>query len=358
MSDAPENDSKTEVPTEKRLRDSLDKGQAPVSRDAATLAIFVAMWIVLLWLVWSSSVHVAGIGLRLLEHAGRLRLESGADAAALLAAVALEGSRAVALPLAVIGGLGLTAFIVQSRRFLVLSRVAPDPSRLSLAKGFLRLAGPMALKEFFKSLVKLSALGAVGWVVVASRWQDLIVLIEFDAQDIGIRLVALCVSLIAGCIAVAVVFTAIDVALVFFDWMKSIRMTKQEVRDEVKEGEGDPVLIARRRAIARARIRQRLAADVPRATVVIANPTHYAVALRYVEAENAAPLVVAKGADQLALTIRAIAQERGIPIVENVELARALYAQVPVEHQIPVAFYRVVADLMILLRRKRSSMPM
>jgi flagellar biosynthetic protein FlhB len=137
-------------------------------------------------------------------------------------------------------------------------------------------------------------------------------------------------------------------------WRRSLRMAPQEIKDERKQAEGDPHIKARRRSIARSRARQRMMRAVPRATLVIANPTHFSVALRYVRSEGGAPRVVAKGQDLVALSIRKIAEENGIPIIEDKALARSLYAKVDVDQMIPVEFYKAVAAILLRLQARRN----
>src|SRR5262249_15260262 len=132
-------------------------------------------------------------------------------------------------------------------------------------------------------------------------------------------------------------------------WRRELRMTRQELKDEHKQADGDPIVKARLRSLARDRARKRMIARVPQATVIIANPTHYAIALRYVRTENHAPLVVAKGQDLIALKIREIAEKHGIPVVEDKLLARSLYDKVQIDQLIPPEFYRAVANVILYL---------
>jgi flagellar biosynthetic protein FlhB len=132
-------------------------------------------------------------------------------------------------------------------------------------------------------------------------------------------------------------------------------MSRQEVKDEIKDAEGDPIVRARLRSLARDRSRRRMMAAVPRATLVLANPTHYAIALRYVASENAAPLVLAKGKDLVALKIRAIAEEHGIPVVDDKALVRSMYDHVEVDRMIPPDFYRAVAEIIHFLHARGAA---
>jgi flagellar biosynthesis protein FlhB len=137
-------------------------------------------------------------------------------------------------------------------------------------------------------------------------------------------------------------------------WFSQLKMTKQEVKDENKQAQGDPIVKARQRSLMRSRARNRMMSNVPRATLVIANPTHYAVALRYVREESDAPIVIAKGTDLVALKIREIAEEAGIPVFEDPPLARSMFAQVSVDSIIPAAFYKAVAELIHRVYATRS----
>jgi flagellar biosynthetic protein FlhB len=165
-------------------------------------------------------------------------------------------------------------------------------------------------------------------------------------------------SRLVATIAVAtLVLVAADIVWTRVSWQRDLRMTRQEVKDELKQADGDPIVKARLRSLARDRMRKRMMAAVPRATLVIANPTHFAVALRYVREEGGAPLVVAKGQDLIALKIREIAAEHGIPIIEDKALARSLYKAVEVDKMIPPEFYKAVAQIVffVLGRQARTS---
>jgi flagellar biosynthesis protein FlhB len=162
-------------------------------------------------------------------------------------------------------------------------------------------------------------------------------------------------SRLVGAIVIGFMVVAVlDVTMVRFTWLRDLRMTKQEIKDEMKEGDGDPQIKLRMRFLARQRLRKRMMAAVPQATVVITNPTHYAVALRYAREEGGAPRVVAKGRDRVALRMRAIASDHGIPIVEDRPLARALHDSVPIDAFIPPEFYKAVAKIIFILTRQNQ----
>jgi flagellar biosynthetic protein FlhB len=153
------------------------------------------------------------------------------------------------------------------------------------------------------------------------------------------------IDILSAVTFVMLVIAAVDFVWSRFHWRMDLRMTKQEVKDEHKQSDGDPLVKARLRSIARDRARNRMMTAVPKATLVIANPTHYAIALKYVRDQDAAPVVLAKGTDLVALKIREIAEANGIPVFEDVTLARSMYKQVSVDNLIPPQFYHAVAEL-------------
>jgi flagellar biosynthetic protein FlhB len=168
------------------------------------------------------------------------------------------------------------------------------------------------------------------------------------------EILTMLLRVVAAVAAAMALIVAGDLVWTRITWRKDLRMTKQEIKDETKQAEGDPMVKARLRSIALDRARKRMMAQVPRATLVIANPTHYAIAIRYVREEGGAPIVVAKGQDLIALKIREIAAEAGIPVLEQKLLARSMYDLVEVDQAIPPEFYRAVAELIHFLSRKKT----
>ena len=168
----------------------------------------------------------------------------------------------------------------------------------------------------------------------------------------------LSVRLVAGVAAATLVLVVLDLVWSRVFWRRELRMSRQEVKDELKQSDGDPILRSRMRSLARDRSRRRMMAAVPRATLVIANPTHYAVALRYVREEGGAPLVLAKGRDLIALRIREIAEQHNVPVIEDKLLARSLHDKVVVDQMIPAEFYKAVAQIVhFIATRKGGRVP-
>ncbi|HEV7252952.1 MAG TPA: flagellar biosynthesis protein FlhB [Mesorhizobium sp.] len=345
MADEQDPESKTEEPTEKKIRDAVEEGRLPHSREAPILASFAA---ILVFTMFFAADAVRDYGRFLgafLEQPEAWPLESKRDLDSLFFTVALESGRVFGVLFLLLIAAGVLASVLQHSPTMVLSRIQPKWSRLSLAGGWKRLFGSQGLVEFAKSVAKLSL--GIGVVAFALRSADAELLTGLvsppDSFGFAVQRIA-----VRALFALTLVMTAIgvaDFAWSRFSWRRELRMTKQEVKDEMKQAEGDPIVKSRIRSVQRDRARRRMIAAVPRATLVIANPTHYSIALRYVREENDAPVVLAKGQDLLALKIREIAAENDIPVFEDVALARSMYNQVSVDSVIPPQFYQAVAEL-------------
>jgi len=341
--------SKTEDPTEKKIRDALEKGNTPTSKEAATLGTFIAIFI-------SGSLFFGGnvndlnhTLARFIDNPAAWRIQNGADAVALLHIVASDIAQLLAPVILLLVVAGIASSLLQNPLRMAPKRIKPEASKISPAKGLKRIFGLQGLVEFGKSLFKLASVAGVGFAVFSMSKFDVLsslfmepVIVPSLLQDVVLRLV--------GWVAIlSVLLVAADIAWTRYKWRNDLKMTKQEVKDELKQTQGDPLVKGRIRSLARDRARRRMIADVPKATVVITNPTHFAVALRYVREEGGAPLVIAKGADLVALKIREVAEEHGIPIVEDKPLARSLYESVEIDKLIPPQFYKAVAEIIYYL---------
>lgn len=354
MAETSDKESRTEEPTEKKVRDSLEQGKIPVSREASIFASMAALMVIMWFLIGQGVQQLTPTLKSLIDDPDGFPLRNGADAQNLLTVVGLESLRFLVPLVVILMAFGLASSLLQNAPNMVLQRIMPDLSRISPISGWSRLFGTQGLVEFAKSLFKLvSVTVVVGFVLRTSEarafeamYTDPVALPEM-ILSIAMRIVS------AICIA-TIVLVAIDLAWSRFHWRRELRMTKQEIKDEHKQAEGDPLIKARLRSLARDRSRQRMIASVPRATLVIANPTHFAIALRYKREESAAPLVVAKGMDVIALKIREVAEQNRIPVIENKALARALYEAVQVDQVIPAEFFRPVAEIIYFLQSKQA----
>jgi len=354
MAERPDDDSKTEQPTEKRLRDAVEKGNVPFSREAAVLASLLAILFVMSFLLADRVPKLTLVLRRLLDDAAGFRLENRGDAMALLDAIAIEAARLVVPGVIVLMAAGVLASVLQNAPTFVLDRIRPELSRVSLARGWRRLFGRQGHAEFLKSLFKFGVLTLLAGVLLRVGYYDVLGSMFVDPTALPGLVLVIAAKLVSMVIIATLVLVAADVVWSRLFWHFELRMTRQEIKDELSQSDGDPLVKARLRSLARHRLRKRMMAAVPRATMVIANPTHYAVALRYVREEGGAPLVVAKGLDLIALKIRAIALAHGIPIVEDKTLARSLYAAVEVDRMIPPEFYKAVAEIALFLFARKA----
>jgi flagellar biosynthetic protein FlhB len=288
-----------------------------------------------------------------LDHPEDWRLDTSADALALFQHaggwIAIMVLPAVALLMAA----GILSSILQNPPRFVLDRIAPTLSRIALDKGWSRVFGTAGQVEFLKSCFKIGVAGSVGLIFLQGSGAEFLAVMHSDASTLpeAIRRMATDVILLVLVLTCALV--AADLLWSRFSWVRDLRMTPQEVKDEVKDTDGNPFLKARIRSLQRDRARRRMIQAVPRATLVIANPTHYAVALRYIKGETQAPKVLAKGRDLIALKIREIAEAHEIPVIEDKRLARSLYDSAELDRLIPPEFYRAVAEIILFLQGRR-----
>ncbi|MCA0341682.1 MULTISPECIES: flagellar biosynthesis protein FlhB [unclassified Shinella] len=338
-------DSKTELPTEKKIRDAMEKGNTPFSREITIFASTLAIYLFLVFFMPGGVSRMNETLRDFFEQPEAWNLKTGTDVIAIFRHLGWEAGAMLLPILAMMMLFGIASSVLQNLPSPVMERVRPQISRLSPMKGLSRLFGKQGLVEFGKSLIKILIVSLV--VAFAMRgdyfasldtmFSEPAALVYMMTSDINkvLLIILFATALIAG----------IDFAWTRHHWFSELMMTKQEVKEEMKQSQGDPIVKARMRSIQRDRARRRMITAVPRATLVIANPTHFAVALRYVREEGDAPVIVAKGQDLVALKIREIAEENGIPVFEDPPLARSMFAQVSVDSVIPPVFYKAVAEL-------------
>ena len=349
MSDAPDKESKTETATEKRVSDAIEKGNVPHSREAPIFASLAGLLLVLIYLISDQAAQLADKLALLLGKPGDFALGNGSESTALLSAVAMEAGSALAPILVLLIVAGLVASLFQSVPRFVGERIRPQWNRISPAAGWKRIFGTQGAIEFLKSLFKFGAVALIAFLILRSDAERVTGAVFSDPVLIPEIMLSLAIRLLSAVCVAIVMLVAADLVWSQLKWRIDLRMSRQEIKDEMKQSEGDPLIKARLRSLARDRARRRMISAVPSATVIIANPTHFAVALRYERGKGGAPLVVAKGADIVALRIREIATKHGIPIVEDKPLARALYAAVEVDQWIPPEFYKAVARVLYYL---------
>jgi flagellar biosynthetic protein FlhB len=252
----------------------------------------------------------------------------------------------------ILGGAG--GNIAQSGLIFTGEKLKPDWSKVSPLKGFKRIFGPDGLVQFIKTFLKLVAVGVICWLVLKPHLRELETMAAMSPALILPMARDLAVSLLVSALVFLGFTAGADYIWQRFRFAERMKMSKEELKEDYKQSEGDPHVKAKLKQIRAQRSRQRMMQNVPRATVIVTNPTHYSVALRY-ETGDAAPVCVAKGVDALALRIREVAREHAVPIVENVPLARALYAAVDVDETIPREHFEAAAKVIGFVMQRRKT---
>jgi len=345
---------RTERATAKRRMEARKQGQVALSREVPSALILIAV----LGVFYFAGSRVLEDLTRLFgEFFGQLhttRLRTVNDAAALISALfrsCLLLLAPMVLPLLVAGVAGN---ILQIGFEIHAEPLAPKLSKLNPLAGLKRIVSMRGLVELVKSLVKVLFIGAIAWSVVSGYLADFPTLMRRDIAGIWeFTHTAAYRILFYVCLA-TVVLAVLDYAYQRWQHEENLKMTKQEIRDERKQTEGDPQIKSRIRSLQRQAAYHRMIAEVPTADVVITNPTHLAIALRFDPAEMSAPQVVAKGADHVAARIRDIAREHGVPLVENKPLAQSLYRLADPGDYIPVELYRAVAEVLAYVYRLKG----
>ena len=345
--------SKTEDPTPKRLQDAREKGQVASSQEIKSWAILLGGAIALVFMAPGVSRDISDYLRGFVEspHAVSLHPEDMQDA---LAALVLNIGWIIAPVLLLLVVLAVAAGVLQVGWIWSPTKVKFNPQNISLKKGLGRLFSTQSLMEFVKGLLKLSVVGAVSFGLALPLLRDVEMLSAIGVPGTLDRSHELAIMMTVATVAVMTVVALIDFAYQKYAFTKQMRMTKQEVRDEHKQSEGDPHVKARIRRLRMERAQKRMMAAVPKADVIITNPTHYSIALTYEMESMGAPKLVAKGVDAIAQRIRELAREHDVPLVENPPLARALYASVEVDQEVPPEHYQAVAQVIGYVMRLKG----
>jgi len=334
----------TEEPTQKRLDDARASGDIVKSQEVSTFIVLAGGTLSIAIFGQSAAEGFVRTFRVFLEQPDQLLVDPGAIMG-LMRGTLLHMAMIFGPPIAFLVATALAAHVLQSRPNFALDRLIPDLGRISPRSGLQRLLGLDGLTNLVKGILKIVIVGSVVWTTLwPMRGQLGTSLDQSPAALVG-DMTHLLMRVLIAVLAVLAIVAVLDYFLQRIRFMQRNRMTKQEVKEEFRQNEGDPLVKARIRRIRTEKARKRMMAAVPRATVVITNPTHYAVALQYEQGKTEAPLCVAKGIDALALRIRAVAEEHKVPVVENPPLARALYATVEIDETIPPEHYKAVAQV-------------
>lgn len=317
-------DQKTEQPTGKRLDEARERGQLPLSRETSAWVLLLAILVVVAWLGPVMTRRLVEILRVFLEMPHTLELDSRSLQSVLLDTM-IQVAMATGLIYLLLLFAAVAGVVVQTGFFASFESLTPDFGRLSPIHGIKRLVSVTSLVELGKSIGKLIV---VGFMVFSTLWPVIHEIPNFTGRPLMELLEYLHHQAVHLIIMLLLVFTAIAIGDFYyqrFQYYKNLRMTKAEVKDEYKQQEGDPLIKNRLRQIRMEKARKRMMAQVPKADVIVTNPTHYAVAMQYDNRKMKAPLVLAKGIDQVAVRIREMGEEHKIPIISNPPLARTLY---------------------------------
>ncbi len=344
---------RTEQATAKRRADARKKGQVARSRELPSILVMMTGLAVLFFGGLHILNQLSTLTTKLLKQMGTLVLAPDN-----LLALSYEIAPALLVILGPIF-LGVTGMAILSNYAQVGSlfsteAVRPDYSRLNPIKGLTRLFSRQAAMEFFKSIVKFVIIGWVAYVTIRNEGAQISALGDQEVNSIFQYVAAISSRLFFKTVLVMLGLAAVDYGFQRWSHEKSLRMTKREVQEEFKQTEGDPQVKSRIRSIQREMARRRMMAEVPKADVIITNPTHLAIALEYKYKEMAAPKVLAKGAGFVAEKIREVARSHQVPLVENKPLAQALYKTIDVGQSIPSSLYQAVADILAYVYRMKG----
>lgn len=335
---------KTELPTPKRLQDARDKGDSPRSQELATAAVFLAAALAMMAFGGWMGRHMLDWMRYHLERAGSGR-NLGTE---LPAQAAMIGGELLLLVLPVIGLCLLACAVAPAVMGLGFSAkaMAPQWQRVSPLAGIKRLWGVQGLGEFVKAVLRVVLLGAVTFAYYLAFEDELLALALMPVATAAGEGFALVLGLLVAMGAVLVLLAAADVPFQLWNWKRRLKMTRQELTEELKETDGRPEVKGHIRRLQQQLSNRRMMEAVPQADVVLVNPTHYAVALKYDPAKARAPVLVAKGVDEVALAIRKVAAAHRVPVLSAPPLARVLHARVELDREIPVKLYQAVAQVL------------
>lgn len=356
MADNEDDSQKTEEPTGKRLIDSRNRGDVAQSREVANwFMLFSAAVAVALFAPFSAE-KIVGVTYQFLERPHEIPVDPEA-LRHLLSQVAFGVGLALAAPIGLFLVAAVSSSLVQHGLLFAPEKLKPSLSKISPIAGAKRMFSLRSITELIKGLVKLSIVAAIAVVVIMPIFDKLPLLPAMTLPVTLNILHATIVRLLVGVVSVVTALALLDYFYQLYEHRKKLRMTQQEVRDEQRQAEGDPHVKARLRQIRTERARQRMMQAIPEASVVITNPTHYAIALQYDKDEMEAPKVVAKGVDEVARRIRERAEEYEVAIFENPPLARALYSAVDINDYIQPEHYHAVAEIIAFVMGIKKDRP-
>jgi flagellar biosynthetic protein FlhB len=355
MADEKDKSTQTEEPTSKRLAEAHDHGDVVKSTEVSTFIVLAGGTLAIAIFGRSAAESLMGLMRAFLEQPDQIAV-GGNDLVSLAQGLLFRMAAIIGPFFALMMAFGLGGNLIQHRPVFTFDRIKPDLSKLSLTSGLKRMFGMDGLSNLLKGIVKIAIVGAAIWTQVWPERNTLESVLGQSPAGVAGDMIHLLFKVLIAALAALAMIAAGDYFLQRFRFIQRNRMSKQEIKEEFRQTEGDPAVKAKIRQLRAERSRRRMIAAVPEATVIITNPTHFAVALKYESGKMAAPVCVAKGVDALALRIREVARQHDVPIVENPPLARALHASVEIDQAIPAEHYKAVAQVIGYVMRLSGKM--
>jgi len=344
MAEGEDESQKTEEPTQRKLDEARKKGDVPKSQEIPGWFVLAAGLMILSFFLPAMARNFAGSLQVFLARPHTFALDpySILD---LVRTTSWNVALAVSLPISTIALAGFAGHYLQSGLIFSTEKIQPKMSKVNPIEGFKRNFGPQGLANFLKGLGKMGLVAIAAFVVLFPKREELAGLPAVDLTAVLVLVREAGIELLFACLSVYAVIAGMDYMFQRQSFMKKQRMSLREIKDEVKQTDGDPHVKAKLRQLRQERSQRRMMAKVPEATVIVTNPTHYAIALHYEQGETLAPICIAKGVDEVALRIRELGKDHDVPVVEDPPLARALYATAELDEEIPVEHFQAVAKV-------------
>jgi flagellar biosynthetic protein FlhB len=354
MAEGEQNDTdRSQDPTQKRIDEAIKRGDVVKSQEVSTWFVIAGATLVLAAFSPGISASLSTTFRGLVANAHQIPVD-GRGLLAVSSRLGFEVLAAVAIPFLLLALAAVAGNMIQHQLVWSSEPLKPKLSKISPLAGLKRLFSKQALANFAKGLIKLVVIGAVMTALLWPQRHRLDGLASTDILGTLVLTRSLALEMLGAVIAILAFVAAADYLFQYRQWYERQKMSMRELKEEFKQSEGDPMIKGKIRQIRMARMRRRMMAQVPKASVVITNPTHFAIALQYERGMNA-PVCLAKGADATALKIREIAEQHSIPVVENPPLARALHAVVEIDQEIPPEHYKAVAEIIGYVMKLRRA---
>jgi flagellar biosynthetic protein FlhB len=356
MADETDKSQQTEEPTAKRLEQARESGDVVKSGEINTFILLGGGTLAIAMFGKQTALGLAHSLTMFLEQPDTMSVD-GAGLSAIFRSLLPQIAIVLGPFFAVMIVAGVGGHVLQSRPSLSFDKIIPDFSKVSPIAGFKRMFGAEGWMNLVKGLAKIAIVGVAIWTQLWPERGGLEAILNQTAGMVVTDMMHLLFKVLMAALSALAAIAGADYFWQRMRFLSRNRMSKQEIKEEYRQNEGDPTIKAKIRQLRHERSRKRMMAAVPTATVVIMNPTHFAVALRYESGKTAAPICVAKGVDALALRIRAVAEENDVPVVENPPLARALHAAIEIDEPVPAEHFKAVAQVIGYVMRLQGKLP-